>query len=126
MTNDHSLDFWNRKRDRLLAKMAKIGPFVDGSLVTIARTCGSPGCKCARGNKHKSRYLTYKALDVDAKPPRMKTQTVYIPVAIEEQVRLWVEEYQRLKSLTRELADVQKMIIRSYVKEKGRGHRRAK
>ncbi len=121
MTTNHTLSYWNRKRDGLLKKLADIGPFVDASLVTIARTCGSPGCKCARGEKHRSRYLTYKAPSGEGKQRRMKTQTLYIPRALDDQVKAWVNEYKKLKSLTKQIAEVQKMIIRSYVKEKGRG-----
>jgi hypothetical protein len=57
MDKNHTLHYWNHKRDDLLKKLADIGLFVDASLVTIARTCGNPGCKCARGEKHRSQYL---------------------------------------------------------------------
>lgn len=121
MNTNHTLDYWYRKRDSLLKTLADIGPFVDASLVTIARTCGNPGCKCAQGEKHRSRYLTYKAAATDGKKQRMKTQTLYVPLALEQQVKAWVEEYKRLKAISKQIADAQKMIIRSYVREKGRG-----
>jgi hypothetical protein len=121
MNNYHTLNYWNRKRDGLLKKLADIGPFVDASLVTIARSCGNPGCKCTQGEKHRSQYLTYKALVADGKKKRMKTQTLYVPLALEQQVNAWVEQYKRLKSIIKEIADAQKMIIRCYVREKGRG-----
>ena len=121
MNTNHTLSYWNRKRDGLLKKLADIGPFVDASLVTIARTCGNAGCKCAQGEKHESLYLTYKALSGEGEKRRMKTQTLYVPLALEEQVKSWTREYKRLKALTKEIADVQKMIIRCHVKERGRG-----
>jgi hypothetical protein len=121
MNKHHTLSYWYRKRDGLLEKLADIGPFVDASLVTIARTCGNPGCKCAQGEKHRSRYLTYKAQTGEGEQRRMKTQTLYVPLALEKQVDSWTAEYKRLKLLTKEIADVQKMIVRTYVSEKGRG-----
>jgi hypothetical protein len=124
MPTEHSLDFWHRKRDRLVRQLSQIGPLIDGSLVTIARTCGARGCKCTRGFKHQSRYLTYKAPVTSGDTTRMKTHTVYVPVALEEQVGRWVKEHQRLKVLVKEIAEVQRAIIRSYVKQKGRGHRK--
>lgn len=122
MNTNHTINYWNRKRDGLLKKLANIGPFVDASLVTIARTCGNAGCKCARGEKHESLYLTYKTQVDDDKKPRLKTQTLYVPLALEDQVKAWVSEYKQLKGLMKKIADAQKMIIRTYVKEKGRGY----
>ena len=100
MAYKHTLKYWHSKRDHLLRKLASIGPLVDGSLVTIARKCDSPGCKCARGEKHVSRYLTNKAPSEDGAAKRMKTKTVYVPVALEEQVRAWADEHQRLKKIS--------------------------
>jgi hypothetical protein len=124
MNTKHTLAYWNRKRDGLPKKLADIGPFVDASLVTIARTCGNPGCRCAQGEKHASRYLTYKAAVDDGKKRQMKTRTLYVPLALELQVESWSQEYKRLKLLIKEIAEIQKMIIRSYVQEKGRGSER--
>jgi hypothetical protein len=32
-------------------------PLTSGRLQEVRKTCGSPGCKCARGEKHTSQYL---------------------------------------------------------------------
>jgi hypothetical protein len=118
MNTYHTLDYWFRRRDRLLKKLATVGPFVDASLVTIARTCGNPRCRCARGEKHRSRYLTCKVKPDDEGRP--KTQTIYVPVALQAQAVSWVKEYKRLKGLLRDIGAAQKMIVRCYVKERGR------
>ena len=52
--------FYIRKRDALLKRLRKIGPFVSGSMVVVSRRCGNPNCHCATGEKHKSFYITYK------------------------------------------------------------------
>jgi hypothetical protein len=105
-----------KHRFTLLKHLQAIGPFIDGSLVTIARACGNPRCKCARGEKHRGVYLTYKPGRTHPGEPA-KTQTLYVPVALEEEVRRWAKEYDKLKHLIREMSDTQKLIIRQYVAE---------
>ena len=39
-------------------------PFIIGSLVTSARTCGNKGCRCFQGDKHINTYL---AVNVEGK-----------------------------------------------------------
>ena len=51
----------------------------------------------------------------------MKTENRYVPLALGQQAKAWVEQYKRLKSIIKEIADAQKMIVRCYVREKGRG-----
>ncbi len=119
MHTKYNIKFYARRRDALLRKLGTIGPFIDGSLVTIARTCGNPRCRCTRGEKHVSFYLTYK-------PPRSskgkasKTKTIYVPVAMEDEVRTWTLHHKQLKELLRDVNHLQRTIIRGYVTQKGR------
>ena len=102
-----------RRRDGLLRRLRATAPFINGSPVLIARTCGnSAHCRCSRGRKHVSTYLTYTV--------RGKTQTIYIPVDLERDVRRWSAEYKKLKQLIREICDVQKTLIRQHVPERRR------
>ena len=48
-------DRQNRSR---LAKLVHNRRLLRGSLVTMARTCGNPRCKCAKGKKWKSAWKT--------------------------------------------------------------------
>jgi hypothetical protein len=41
-----------------------------------------------------------------------KTVSLYIPRKLENDVRRWVQNYRKLKNLTREVSDIQKQIIR--------------
>jgi hypothetical protein len=41
-----------------------------------------------------------------------KTVSLYIPRKLENDVRKWVQNYRKLKNLTREVSDIQKQIIR--------------
>jgi len=102
-----------RKRDSLLKRLAKVKPFVDGSIVKVRRRCGNKNCKCAKSTyRPESYYLHYKVKGV--------TRAVYIPVDMEEDVRRWQEEYRWLKGLIKEICKTQKAIIRRHVREKRR------
>lgn len=102
-----------RRRDALLKRLHRAGPFVNGSLVLIARTCGnSAHCRCSRGEKHVNTYLSYAA--------KGKTKMVYIPVDLEKDARHWSAHYRDLKEVIAEIADLQKEIIRRHVQERRR------
>ena len=114
-----------RKRTSLLRHLATVGPLIDGSLVTIARACGNPNCKCTRGEKHQSLYLTYKG-HRKAPGEAAKTKTLYVPVALEGEVRKWSRECTKVRELIRQLSEIQREIIRAYVAEHGRTRRKKK
>lgn len=82
----------------------------------IARRCGnSAHCHCLHGSRHVSTYLTYK--------DNGKTRTLYVPIGLESQVRRWSQDYRRLKELVRQICEVQRTLIRRYVKERTRQQR---
>ena len=58
-------------------------PLLRGSLVEMRRTCGKEGCHCQQGEKHPALYLSLRG----QKGRRM----IYIPPALEETVRTWVQ-----------------------------------
>jgi len=110
---DRNIRWLTRRRDALLKRLRRVGPFVSGSLVLIARTCGnSAHCHCSRGDKHVSTYLSYAV--------KAKTKMVYIPVDLEKDVRRWSKDYRQLKAWMREICDLQRRIIRNHVGERAR------
>ena len=70
-----------------LAKVVHDRQLLCGSLVTMARTCGTPGCKCTRGDKHISLYLSIRH--------QGRRKMIYIPSAWEATIRSWVDAYRR-------------------------------
>jgi hypothetical protein len=113
-----------RKREALLRHLAAVGPLIDGSLVTIARTCGTPTCKChTSGEKHRSFYLTYKGQRRKPGEPA-KTKTLYIPVDLEKEVQKWSQECAKARELIRQVSEIQRELIRAYVSEHGRGRKK--
>lgn len=102
--------FYIRKRDALLKRLRRVGPFVSGSMVVVSRRCGNPHCRCATGEKHKGYYLMYKV--------KGKTTAVYVPVDLVPEVKKWVREHRRLKRLIADISEQQKEVIRLYVRTK--------
>jgi hypothetical protein len=95
-----------------LKRVAASKPVLAASLVSIARVCGQPGCRCTRGYKHRGWYLTHKV--------RGKTHTIYVPVDFTEEVRSWIEEHRRLKRLLQEISQLALALVRSHVQERQR------
>jgi hypothetical protein len=112
MKFNRNINYYLRLREARLKDLRKTHPFIDGSLVDIPHTCGNPRCKCAKGSKHRGYYLTSK--------DKGRTRTQYVPVGMYEAVKSWTIEYRVLKHLIKEINIIQRMILRRYVKEKGR------
>ena len=68
-----------------MAKRVHERDLVCGSLVTMVRTCGNPNCRCARGEKHVSLYLSVRE--------KGRRKMIYIPSEWEATVRSWVQAY---------------------------------
>lgn len=66
-------------------------PLLRGSLVSMARTCGKAGCHCEQGEKHVSLYLAVRLNN--------RRRMVYVPPAMENTVRGWVENAQEVDRL---------------------------
>ena len=69
-------------RSRAVKRVAD-EPLLRGSLVLMRRTCGKQGCHCQQGEKHASWYLAIRQ--------GQQRTMIYIPPALEETVRQWVE-----------------------------------
>ena len=75
-----------------LAQLLHEHEVICGSVVSMARTCGKAGCRCAQGEKHVSLYLSTKV--------EGKRRMLYIPAELEEQVRQRVDAYREVERLT--------------------------
>lgn len=88
-----------------LQQMRQLGPWVEGTLVATARRCGKKNCACHHdGPKHPVLFLTWKESG--------RTVSLYIPRALEADVRIWAENYNKLNELIRRASEAQKQIIR--------------
>jgi hypothetical protein len=87
----------DRETRSQLAKLASTKRLLRGSLVTMARTCGNPRCKCVtKGQKHVSLYLSIR----DGKKRRM----ICIPKKWEQTITQWVEHYKKANELMAEIS----------------------
>jgi len=98
------------RRKVLLQELAKIKPFVQGSLCRTRIKCGNPRCKCAQGERHEAYVLSKKV--------RGKTVTTHIPRDLLDEVKSWAEEQKRMKKLMSEISNLSDQIIRIHVKER--------
>ena len=86
-------------RSRLIRLLAAARPLAQASLVTMTRTCGKKGCKCARGEKHVSLYLA-------ARVGRAR-KMLYVPPDLQEAARRLVENAQTVARLLEEMSQAQ-------------------
>lgn len=81
-----------------LNQLVSSGALVHGTLLYRERSCGRPGCRCARGEKHPALYLVVRE--------DRKQRQIFIPKSMEEDVRLWVAHYQKIKRLGDALSQI--------------------
>ncbi len=110
MRVEKNANAYRREVEARLKKLSGFGPMIDGSLVVIRRSCGNPRCRCAKGEKHPAFYITRKL--------RGKTQGLYIPVHMVEEVRNWNSEFKRIKLLVSEICERQREVVRKASSEK--------
>ena len=85
-------------REQVERLLQENGPLIRGSFGTRARVCGNPGCHCAQGERHTSKYLT--ATDGD------RHRQVHVPAGDEQHVVEGVRRYRRFKRAKKRLAEI--------------------
>ncbi len=92
------------RRHRFVNQIASLGPWIEGTFVATSRRCGKKNCACHQGGtKHPVLYLTWKE--------NGKTRSLYVPKRWEREVRTWVDNYKKLKTLIREVTLLQRQRI---------------
>ncbi len=77
------------------------GPLIRGSYGSRVRVCGNPGCRCARGELHESKYLTASAGG--------KVRQVHVPSSDAGAVTAGVARYRRFRQVQARLAELAKL-----------------
>jgi hypothetical protein len=99
--------------DSRLQKLVPAGPLLAASLSRVNKRCGQPSCSCHHGGPlHQAHHLTVTEAG--------KTRTIYVPQDLLEEVRTWVHEYQRLKTLIREVSQLTLALIQGHVTQRRR------
>lgn len=95
-------------RSALLRQISELGDFQPGSITSAFRTCGRPGCHCAKPNDPghgPHSQLTQKIAG--------KTVTQNLPSqATVRKAESEIAEYRKFQTLTGELVDVNRKICR--------------
>jgi hypothetical protein len=92
-----NLPVQERQARSRLAQLLHQQPFLIGSLVSMPRVCGKPGCKCAQGELHPGLYLSLRVGE--------KRKMIHIPQSLEAQVRQWVSTYQEVWRLMEKVSE---------------------
>lgn len=88
------------RREAALRQIAKIGPFIEGTLVKLPR----------KDCRHVAHRLTYKV--------KGKTHAVYVPLDRVKDVEGWTKEYKRLKKLIRTVTKASLGELRNHVRSR--------
>jgi len=78
-------------------------PLIRGTFGTRGRVCGKPGCRCAQGELHESKYLSAAVSG--------RTRQVHVPARDELHVSEGVARYQRWNEHRKELARLSKEVL---------------
>ena|SRR3990167_4421453 len=87
-----------RNRRRTFKILRVNSRIIKGSPVSLARECGHPNCRCRKGKKHVSLYLSRSI--------KGRTTMTYIPHRYEDAVKEGVAEYKRILRVLDELSEV--------------------
>jgi uncharacterized protein DUF6788 len=104
-TDGDSVQRLEQQRGELKSKLAQVGDLRPGSLVERYRRCGKAGCHCAARGAEGHGPSWSLTREVGG-----KTVTRVIPAAAVAQTRQHVAEYQRFRSLVREMVETSEQL----------------
>jgi len=104
---------FSRLRQSLVQLVDEVGQLVDpflsnksiikGSVYELKRKCGKPGCKCAKGELHRSMVVSTSE--------KGKTKLRVIPRGSLVEVERKVRRYQKLRRVRTRLVEVHKKVL---------------
>ena len=93
------------RRERWLEELAKITPrMLWGSLASVYRRCGHPGCHCAAGEKHGPVFYL-------SRREEGRTRMVYVPTELRDDAEVGVEAFRRYRELGIEIAEANARVL---------------
>lgn len=92
-----------RKRRQAAKGMPRSQEVVRGSLVVMDRHCGKSGCRCQKGFKHRSLYISQRY--------KGSTRMIYVPKRSEAKARKWIDNYRQLKIVLDKISDINIQIL---------------
>jgi hypothetical protein len=96
-----------RQRRQGLAKLLPpVTETLRGSLVERYVTCGNPGCKCAKGERHGPIWYLTVTLG------RGRTTGGIIPEENVAEVRGWIQNYHKVKDHLEKISEINRELLR--------------
>ena len=108
---DHPTEI-RRMLDARRARLAGDRPALAGTLSQVNKRCGQPTCRCRQGQPHKAWPLSFKV--------QGKSRTVYVPLDLLDDVRSWIAEHKRIKTLQAQIHQLTVALIRTHTTHKRR------
>ena len=107
----------DRRRQAILKKIAKVGPFIMATPTYLMVRCGNPDCKCAKKKEdgHEKLHLSWTDAEGNG--------TAYVPVDLREEVLEWVANYWKVKEYMKEMTELSRKMIKIYARTLG-AHKR--
>ena len=98
------LDVLKQEVEKLAKSISKSSKFIKGTPVILKRKCGQKGCKCVKGEKHSSLYLS--------KSVKGKTAMTYIPKKYEQEIYSGVEKYKTIIKKIEKISEINLEILK--------------
>jgi hypothetical protein len=96
--------------DARRARLVPQTPVLAATLSPVKKRCGQPSCRCRAGEPHLAWHLSYKV--------KSKSRTVYVPLDLLDDVRTWIAEHKRIKTLQAEIHQLTVALIRTHTTHK--------
>lgn len=87
-----------QKRREAARQKPQLEKILRGSIVIVNRSCGKAGCRCQKGQKHRSLYVSQSY--------NGKTRMIYIPQRSEDEARRMVDNYRALKDMIEKISEI--------------------
>ena len=87
-----------KKRSQITKQAPQLEETIRGSVVMVSRHCGKAGCRCQKGEKHRSLYVSQSR--------EGKTRMIYIPKRSEEEARRLTDNYRALRDALEKISEI--------------------
>ena len=93
------------KRRKAAKELSLAEEILRGSIVMVKRYCGKANCRCLKGYKHRSLYISQSN--------KGESRLIYIPQRSEKEVRRLIRNYQALKRMMEEISRINIQLMTS-------------
>mgnify|MGYP001561322281 FL=1 len=93
-----------RTRRKTAKAMPRAEEILRGSIVEVKRYCGKANCRCSKGHKHRSLYISQSN--------NGQSRLIYIPQRSEKEVRRLIDNYHKLKDVMEEISRINMRLVR--------------